>query len=139
MTFFNPLDNFYKSQKGAVKENSIVTFRVKGNFDFINFMCQKDGEEFFVSHNMTRINDYFEIQISFNKGLYFYYFDCGNAGFISKNENLEGVITSSPVPFQLTSYKSDYYVPEWIYGGVIYQIFPDRFYRANKVKKIFQN
>mgnify|MGYP003291409858 CR=1 FL=1 len=44
-------------------------------FDFINFMCQKDGEEFFVSHNMTRINDYFEIQISFNKGLYFYYFD----------------------------------------------------------------
>ena len=33
------------------------------NFDFVNFMCQKDGEDFFVSHSMTRINDYFEIQI----------------------------------------------------------------------------
>lgn len=131
MTYYNPLNAFYKSQIGAVKENNLITFRVKGDFDCLNFMCQKDGEDCYISHKMIRIGDYFEINIKFNKGLYFYYFDCLNGYYISKNDCLEGQIMQNISPFQLTAYKEDYYVPQWMYGGVIYQIFPDRFCRVN--------
>lgn len=136
MIHYNPLDKYYKSQTGAVEENSIITFRIKGDFDCASFMCKKDGEDVFISHAMTKTCNAFEIEISFDRGLYFYYFNCENGKYIGKNEGFEGVITSNPSPFQLTAYSKDYYVPTWMYGGVIYQIFPDRFYRHEKNKSV---
>lgn len=37
--------------------------------------------------------------------------------------------------FQLTVYDPDFRTPDWLSGGVIYQIFPDRFNRSNKPKQ----
>ncbi|MBO4251467.1 MAG: glycoside hydrolase family 13 protein [Clostridia bacterium] len=72
----------------------------------------------------------FEVSASFSVGLYWYCFDLHNGKYIGSDENLQGVITDAPVCFQLSVFSSDYRVPNWIKGGVIYQIFPDRFYRG---------
>ena len=37
--------------------------------------------------------------------------------------------------WQLTVYESDFKVPEWFKGGVMYQIFPDRFAVSKNAKR----
>ena len=42
----------------------------------------------------------------------------------------EGCVTDRPRAWQITVYSPDYKTPAWLRGGVMYQIFPDRFCRA---------
>ena len=135
MTYYNPLDNFYKSVVGAVRENETITFRVKGDFTFCNFIYRLDGDTDRVI-SMLKKGDFFETEISFSRGLYTYYFSVGEEKFIGLNKNYLGEITGEPQSFQLLAYSKDYKTPEWIKGGVIYQIFPDRFNRGEKEKTI---
>ena len=127
---FNPLNKFYKSIKGAVKENSPIVFRLKGGFDKVNLLYCKDGEDY-VSLPMTKRSGYFEVSASFTVGLYWYKFDLNNGLYVGCGDNLIGLITdNNPVDYQLSVYSADYSVPKWLNGGIIYQIFPDRFCRA---------
>lgn len=41
----------------------------------------------------------------------------------------EGIISDSPRAWQITVYDPAYTTPEWMHTGIMYQIFPDRFYR----------
>lgn len=69
-------------------------------------------------------------------GLYFYYFDlytgyrklfCGEGG--------EAYITTESGPlWQLTVYAASFQTPDWLRGGIMYQIFPDRFYEGEPNK-----
>ena len=136
MTIFNPLDKFYKSQIGAVCAGKNITFRVKGNFNSVVLLLKKDqniSDEFYP---LTKKDGYFELNITFQVGLYFYCFSLCDGRYISLNENYEGEITNCPTRFQLTVYGEDYVVPDWINGGLIYQIFPDRFYRFGDSPKV---
>ncbi|MBP5686987.1 MAG: hypothetical protein J6W87_04305, partial [Clostridia bacterium] len=63
-TFFDPLNVYFKSVTGAVKENKKIRFRVKGNFDSVFFVFNKDGEEE-NSVEMLKKDGYFEISLSF--------------------------------------------------------------------------
>ncbi|MBQ6728312.1 MAG: glycoside hydrolase family 13 protein [Clostridia bacterium] len=126
---FNPLDKFYKSAKGAVKAGKRITFRIKGDFEKVNFLYHRDGEEDF-SLPMEKRSGYFELSASFSVGLYWYKFDLNNGLYIGCGSALKGEITDSPEDYQLSVFATDYAVPEWINGGIIYQIFPDRFFRA---------
>lgn len=125
---YNPLSKFYKTRTGAVQEEKPVKFRVKGDFENVDFVYHKDGENPLYLP-MERRGGYFEITASFPVGLYWYYFSLRNGQFIGCDEDLTGVITDTPSEFQLSVYSKDYTVPKWIKGGIIYQIFPDRFYR----------
>ena len=133
---YNPLDKFYKSQTGAVSADKLITFRVKGNFDSVVFVLHKDGENFDSRYSMQKKGDIFELDITFNVGLYYYRFDLCNGKTIGLGNNYLGEILEYISDFQLTVYDANYSVPEWFYGGIIYQIFPDRFYRAEKEKNI---
>ena len=135
MILYNPLDKFYKNITGAVSENEQITFRVKGDFDSVVFVLKKDGE-YPCFYKMSRVVDYFEISLKLSVGLYFYHFILSDGQFISLNNNYIGEISDKVREFQLTVYSQEYHVPDWIYGGVIYQIFPDRFCRAEKVKNL---
>ncbi len=135
MVHFNPLDKFFKSKLGAIKENTKTYFRVKGEFGSVLFVLARDGEYEERKFSMENKGGYFELAISLDKGLYFYYFELDNGRFIG-NSDLAGVITDCPERFQLTVYDKKYTVPSVIRGGVIYQIFPDRFYRTEKEKVI---
>lgn len=136
MVYYNPLDKFYKSQIGAVSAEKEITFRVKGDFNSVVFVLNKDGENSSTYHLMVKNRDYFECSIKFERGLYFYYFYLDDNKYLSLSSEHVGVITDKPNPFQLTVYDKDYVVPTWLKGGVIYQIFPDRFFIGDKNKRI---
>ena len=133
--YFNPLDKFYKSQTGAIPANSQIKFRVKGDFNSVILRCKKDGGDY-ISYQMQKIDNYFEIEVTFDSGLYFYHFDCQNGQFIVNSYDFLGVLSTEINDFQLTAYSHDYSVPSWLSGGVIYQIFPDRFCRGEKEKSV---
>ena len=72
---YNPIDRFYKNPIGAVKFGQPITFRVKGNFNSVIFVCHKDGEDLERRFNAVKIENYFEVTISLEVGLYWYKFD----------------------------------------------------------------
>ena len=62
-------------------------------------------------------------------GLHHYYFSLlinRNRHYIKKNGASEGVIDNGDL-FQLTVYEKGMTTPDWLKGGIMYQIFPDRF------------
>lgn len=132
MCLYNPLDKFYKSFIGAVPEKTKITFRVKGNFNSVLFILKKDGYDTEISLPMLKKDGYFEIETSFDIGLYFYIFKTDNNQYISLGNDYLGVLSNTPNYFQITAYLKDYNTPKWLKGGVIYQIFPDRFYSSGE-------
>lgn len=133
---YNPLDKTYKSVTGAVVENTPVVFRVKAN-KFCNLVVYSDEESEKI-YPMQKEGDFYKIEISFSRGLYFYYFIC-EKGKIYCGKNHTGEILEFGEPFELTAYKKGYKTPKWLKGGIIYQIFPDRFYRGEKDKPEIKN
>lgn len=134
MVFYNPLDKFYKSILGAISTTDSITFRVKGNFDSVVFVFKNDKDDVFKKVCMEKISDYFCITFNFERGLYFYRFET-DKGIIGLGADFIGELNSDSW-FQLTVFDVDYKVPSWLKGGVIYQIFPDRFCRGVKNKNI---
>ncbi len=132
---YNPLDKFYKSKRGAISTNERLTLRVKGQFDSVVLLIMKDGESD-CFYQMQKCDGYFEVSLILDAGLYFYCFRLPNGTFIGVSDDMTGEVTRWPERFQLIVYSSDYRPPNWINGGIIYQIFPDRFCRAQKDKKI---
>lgn len=133
--FFNPLDKYYKSIVGAVCINKELTFRVKGeDFDSVVFMLKKDGDKEYKTVNMQKSDKEFYITLSINEtGLFWYRFKVKEDLYLGIGDNYLGVLSNNPIDFQLTVYSAEYSVPSWIYGGIIYQIFPDRFNIAGEI------
>ena len=77
---------------------------------------------------------FFGAELSLESGLYWYNFGYStNEGnfTVGKGEHNTGAVGSTDA-FQLTVYEKDFSTPDWLKGGIIYQIFPDRFYRSDK-------
>lgn len=81
---------------------------------------------------------FYECEISLSEGIYWYSFkyitDCGEF-FVTKDEHSLGIVSPKGTSWQITVYKKDYVTPDWLDGGIIYQIFPDRFCNSGKPKK----
>ena len=60
MEIFNPLDKFYKSQTGAVREGDMITFRVKGDFNSVVFVLNKDGIDEFEYYQLIKKDGYYK-------------------------------------------------------------------------------
>ncbi len=154
--YFNPLDVHCKSIVGSVQQQKKIQFNVycikpdavfdkthTPNIDDCytpneNAMLHlnRDGEnaEHFTMEK-TAFGWSIALQI-FKTGLYFYTFDIENVGFISCGALQQGEITQSPHGFLLTIYSNGYKTPEWFKGGVMYQIFPDRFCKKGTMPDI---
>ncbi len=139
MHYYNPLDKFCKSITGAVPENVDITFKVVSPSENCCFVVRKDGCDDCQYLKMIKNGDCFELTAKFSSGLFWYSFDLGCGKHIGCGEGLQGVCIDNPVPYQLSVYSYDFETPKWLKGGVIYQIFPDRFCRAEKNKQIAPN
>ncbi len=150
-TLYNSRDSYYKSKFGAVKTLEKVKFRIVLPRSFMingaTLAVRNDNEESFSERGMYWAGMYgddsevWDIEIDFPKsGLYWYHFNLYSSwgeGAIYNSGNGIGVYASAPgakQEWQLTVYEKDFETPEWLCGGVIYQIFPDRFYNSG-VKK----
>ncbi len=71
-------------------------------------------------------------------GLYFYHFEVETwRGTLSLHRGFGGESTmadGATDEWQMTVYDRSFHTPEWLVGGVMYQIFPDRFFRSRKPK-----
>ncbi|MBQ9480534.1 MAG: glycoside hydrolase family 13 protein [Clostridia bacterium] len=132
---FDPALERYKRPVGGASVNKAVEFSVVTNAPAVSLLVRKDGEEY-IEFPAKKAGNCFTARFSSpDAGLYFYRFSlCGEVygmpcgGYASAKY---GSLEKDGGEFSLTLFKEGYSTPEWIKGGVIYQIFPDRFFRAD--------
>ncbi len=140
MIYFDPLDKACKSHSGAIPRSSAVTLRIfkrnGGEDSFSAVPCylvfNRDGMPA-TSYEMKERKKFWEITLRVNEiGLYFYSFRIGDRPFGCGKLRL-GQFMEEAVSWQLTVYSPNYKTPEWMKGGVMYQIFPDRFNKSGEL------
>ena len=129
--FFDPLDTKYKSITGAVQQNTILDFFVSAEgYNEAYFILEPDGG-FEKAYPMQKTSGGFFVSVKTEIiGLYGYFFIIDGARYGSSRELF--LIRDSLKTFQLTVYSNDYKTPDFLKGGIIYQIFPDRFCKVGE-------
>ncbi|MBR7186294.1 MAG: glycoside hydrolase family 13 protein [Clostridia bacterium] len=133
--YFDPLDERCRSQRGAIARGSEITFRLycyesgEGNFsaEACSLVFYTDEGE---THTfpMQKTGDCFSLTLRFHEvGLFFYYFTLENGTCLGRGRLRRAEICKKPESWQVTVFDEAFTTPEWFKGGVMYQIFPDRF------------
>lgn len=146
---YNSRLEYHKSIFGAVKTDQTVTFRIilprdfcchaaklvikkaeADEYGYINMQwdCMEgDGEEWwkvdFTAEKATLYKYHFEYDTSWGTSRIYH---AGNGLAAIKGDGED---------WQLTVYDKDFHTPEWLRGGIIYQIFPDRFASSGTKKQ----
>ena len=144
---YDSRNNLYRSHLGAVPAGETLRLRLLLHKDarvydaFLRIVNDNDNNVCEIKMTPAEwLCDYqfFDCEIITAEGLFWYDFRYTSAHgnfFVVKAENGFGVVSqTSGERFQLTVYNKDFTTPDWLKGGVIYQIFPDRFYNSGKVK-----
>lgn len=144
---FDSRDIYFKNPFGAVRAGDEVILRLMLPLSHYSPMlaAEKGGESFRVNFDFVRVQDGINTwQCVFtpkDTGVYYYHFEvktdiCITGVYKEKNSS-SGVIASEGELWQLTVYSEnefDRYSEEKFAGGVMYQIFPDRFSFSGKEK-----
>lgn len=143
MRIFNSREEDYRSPVGAVSFGTSVHFKIVlprelhcsnamlmikddryGDTSVYSmFWCGMAGEN----------HEQWECDVNMDKvGLYWYHFGldtCQGRKYIMKGYGSEGYLSQSENDprWQLLCYEKDFETPSWLPGGIMYQIFPDRF------------
>ena len=120
---YNPLTKTHKSVIGAISESQTLTLFVETD-EKNAILCVYQDEKPVTAYQMEKVEKGFNIKLKLKKGLYFYYFVINNKVYGNDGE-YNFVVNGKP--YQLTVYKRGYKTPSYFKGGVMYQIFPDRF------------
>ena len=144
---YDSRDILYKSPFGAVKEHETVTLRLLLHHRALVekafvILREDEGHEQYIE--LLPAEDYqneyrwYKAELNLSEGLYWYKF-CFDSPwgrkFITRFKFSEGLISTDGDEWQLTVYESGYTTPDCFKGGIIYQIFPDRFYNSGTEKK----
>ena len=127
---FNSRKSEFKRPFGALASGTEAAFRLLNLFenDRTVLCIERDGGDNVLRVPMRYENGRFCAEYTFaEEGLYFYRFELADGREIRRTANGEGIISSDGAPFQQTVYSNDYRAPHGFAGGVMYQIFPDRF------------
>ena len=131
--YYNPLDLRCKSVIGGIPTSKEVCFNLFTTDDAelsksAYFVLNKDGEEC-VSYPMQNTECGWQIRIKIHeRGLYYYRFRIEGAGDVCENADVMGALNpENGKSFLLTVHDASFQTPKWFKGGVMYQIFPDRF------------
>ncbi len=144
ITLFDSRNPYYRSPFGAVSEGTQIHFRIclprylscsaatliihnemTGENEIGNmFWCGTEGYD----------AEWWEVDYTpQTASLYYYWFELkspSSARAIGKTWAGKGELTANPSAWQLTVYEKEYETPDWLAGGVMYQIFPDSFCRS---------
>lgn len=145
---FDSRDKFYKDPFGAVSTEEKIHFKIVLPR---SLSCSKACLRIIADNNTFSEylmmfwcgmynNDYEMWECHFtphDEGIYWYFFELDtNNGKqnIFKCENSSCGEISNGRSWQLTVSKSDFNTPAWLNQGIMYQIFPDRFFASKKPK-----
>ena len=160
--YFNPLDTACKSIIGGIKQGETLQLNLfllkkledkrfyTPNYNFKTpkleeclapiqnafLRFNRDGEEIELLP-MVKTSFGWSISFEINEiGLYHYSFYIESEGNVSCGDMEVGYVSEDANAFQLTVSSVDYTTPNWFKGGVMYQIFPDRFHREGTMPDI---
>ena len=138
----------YKTPFGGIKTGEESTYKIhilnSLNPNRVSMVVRTDGEAHSTYYSMHKIGciddfDIFSCSLQFDTpDLYFYRFEietCEGIKFVGLKDGV-ATIGDWLDEWQLTVYNSDFTIPDWIKGGIMYQIFPDRFCRSNRFSPI---
>lgn len=145
---FNSRDKYYKSNISAIATDFNEHLRIvvprafKCSAAFL--VVKKEGEDY-VRYGMfwagINSNDFENWELHFSAttpGLYWYHFELETPWGINVLGNAGrgmGEFGKVDCDFQQTVYDKYFQTPSFLKGGLIYQIFPDRFFKSEKLKK----
>ena len=148
--YYNPLDNACKNIVGAISQIqtlrlSVFTSQKTADGQAVpyapvsdGFLCLcKDGMPM-KQYPMQRTENGWTVSVKIREtGLYFYHFYLQGVGYVSSDHAVQGVLSANvQEEFLLTVYEKEYRTPDWFKGGVMYQIFPDRFAKSGSMPDI---
>ncbi|MDD6478916.1 MAG: alpha-amylase family glycosyl hydrolase [Oscillospiraceae bacterium] len=140
----NPL---YRSQIGAIAEGKTLRLRLLLHLDakvdsaFLLMICDGESEPVEILLTEAEILDnykFYECELELDEGLYWYAFKYKSEFgefYVTKTGSSLGTLSEDGRWWQQTVYKKDFCTPDWLKGGIIYQIFPDRFFASKQDKK----
>lgn len=143
---FSPNDEFFKSPAGAVKANTNTRYRLKfsrpQNPEDVYLCITKDSESevrYCMSYVSCDDGVYtYETNVTVtSSGLYFYCFKIFTRSEeirVGADENLNALCGRGQ-DWQLTVFDEAFPGAQWLKGGIIYQIMPDRFNIGKERKK----
>lgn len=151
MQKFIPFDSYsetYKYPFGSVGTGTDIHFSVNFPRDMgvssvrLIIYNEFDGNNLYYDlywRSTDNITEWWECNFKpLQPGLYFYYFEytvSWGTGKIFLDSAGKGCFSGSDRRWQLTVYDNSFKTPDWLKGGVIYQIFPDRFCFSGSEKK----
>lgn len=148
MQIYNSRDKSYKSIVSAIATNEKCKFRIIVPRDMKCCAAQlaitKDGEDaaFYNMFWAGMCGDSFEYwELHFyatTPGLYFYHFVLDTPwgkSYVKNAGDGRGELNASLPDFQQTVYDENFSTPNFLKGGIMYQIFPDRFFNSKTPKK----
>lgn len=144
---YDSFDINFKSPFGAVERDTDITFRIALPPDESVYECAlvmfRPGfkEKFTILEKKGIVTEkngetyclYVGVYSPEHTGLHHYYFTVnGGSGrkYIKRKGASLGVFDQNAELFQLTVYEKGMTTPDWLKGGIMYQIFPDRFARG---------
>lgn len=148
MKIFDSRKTEYKSIVSAIATEEQVKLRIivprSMGCTAARLAVYKEGEEtvfygMFWAGMCGESNEFWELHFSATTpGLYFYHFELDTPWGKSVIKNVGngcGDLNPDGAEFQQTVYDKDFKTPAFLKGGIIYQIFPDRFYNSQKKKR----
>lgn len=142
---YDSWDLNYKSIFGAIRQFETCTFSIRlpkdviPDFPPVLVLFRTGFKERFLTMKLSAQDDECSVySADYNaryNDVHYYYFSytCGGIRHYIKKVNChEGAVDTGDM-FQLTVYADDYNTPDFLKGGVMYQIFPDRFCKSGKV------
>ena len=132
--YYNPLDIRCKSTIGGIRQNEKFTINIFGNSNEpCSFVLQRDGGEAQHLH-MQKIPQGWSITLFLrDPGLYFYCFQIGERYAGCGKDRCAEFAERSVNYYQILVYAEGFTTPEWFKGGIMYQIFPDRFFKKGEI------
>ena len=141
----NPL---YRNKLGALAEGETLRLKLLLHNDArvhsAFLLLRDDSGETVREAKMTAGDEldgyrFYECEITLTEGLYWYQFrytsDYGEFRVAKLGKSSLGIVAQEGDWWQQTVYNRDYSTPDWLDGGIIYQIFPDRFYNSGAFKQ----
>lgn len=141
---------FHKDKFGAIPADGTICLRIilprELRCSAVRLVIRKDGEST-VKYSFEwdcmegEHEEWWKIFFTpHDSGLYWYHFEYDipfGSGKISHMGGGIGALSAEGDEWQLTVYDKDFKTPDKLKGGIIYQIFPDRFYKADiKTKNV---
>ncbi len=147
--YYNTQDVDYKSVFGAVAQNEEVTFTMTTGKDVVQAKLVVKGVGTYDLEETPLVTEQtkrWSCIVSFESmGEFEYYFALSNGSDVKiygddDGYYGEGVLTelTAVQPYDLIVYQAGFETPDWMKNGVIYQIFPDRFFDGDSANNLAQ-